>query len=498
MEAQEFEKEYREYLRRKKHTERDKQRAVPLAPSVTRDDDDYDEEQCPCTEETPLDRPFQAGLKCAAKSISNFFTGKHGHCWEKLLDCAHCYKNIFDYVGHYVQAHMIEAEVQLMVVEDVELDMQLEVEAPLSVSLWGTIDFYPPGAFVTSFAVSESFAEGPPGTMPFGFILKPELIVLVAIFSHPGWVINGDAAQKISEQHGKEDKSYPYYDRKESKEGDTKFGFGAQLIDAPPLSLQLGLTLNGGANITLPGMNVKLAKGDFVKMDLLHDDDFHYNLHPKVEYRDAKVVLKQDPSLDVSIQLGPRVTINLASYNTKSKFFKTFVRRPVDIGARVDLLRLDMMVKEANNVDEKCMPGNTSSAMSLDVIFRQGMSAWFQLGPVKVDTSNIGKLDKGEAAIPGLYVSNTLYKHCTDTGFVHSFKDVSNRLVESLCDAANEVGRAVVEGLAEWFAEHPTGPTSGKPEPIVVTTKWDRDRMMQDAQIDASRRRLELEGSADN
>ncbi|KAK3630113.1 hypothetical protein LTR56_017639 [Elasticomyces elasticus] len=481
--AREFYNEVREYQRRKKHTEqRDKRQAAPHAQSVTRrdddDDDDSDEEQCPCTKDNPLLHPIRAGARCFLESVSNFFHGKEGHCWDKLENCADCYEDVGDYLGHLLDEHLVEAEVEIKVVEDIELAMQVEVEVPLSVSCSGTFDYYPPDVLITSFAVSGNIAGGPPG-----------------IFSHPGWTVNGDAAQKISDQYNEKGELYPYYHKQKPKEGDGKFGMGTRMIAAPPLSLQIGITANGGANITLPGLSVKLPAGDFFKMDLLADDKLQHNLHPKVEYRDAKVVLTQDPSLDISIQLGPRVSINLISYNGDSKLVKTIIGRPFDLGARVDLVRLDLILKEANNVDKNCMPkGHTgiASALSFETIVRQGMSAWFQFGPFRWDTSNIGKLDKGDVAIPGLYVSKSLYKHCIDTGFVKAFKDVSNNLVESVCDVANEIGRKAAEELNDWFAEHP-----GKAEPINVTTTWDRDRRLQQAQIDACMIGMDSSGPRD-
>ncbi|KAK5695661.1 hypothetical protein LTR17_024484 [Elasticomyces elasticus] len=436
------------------------------------------DEQCPCTKDNPLLHPIRAGARCLWESFSNLFKGKESHCWDKLENCADCYEDVGDYLGHLFAEHLVEAEVEVKVIEDIELAIQVDVEVPVSVSCWGTFDYYPPDILITSFAVSGNIAGGPPG-----------------IFSHPGWTVNGDAAQKISDQYNEKGEPYPYYQKQKPKEGDGKFGWGARMIAAPPLSLQLGITANGGANITLPGLSVKLPAGDFFKIDLLADDKLQHNLHPKVEYRDAKVVLTQDPSLDISIQLGPRVSINLISYNGESKLVKTIIGRPFDLGARVDLVRLDLILKEANDVDENCMPGPPgaiASALSFETIIRQGMSAWFQFGPFRWDTSNIGTLDKGDVAIPGLYVSKSLYKHCIDTGFVKAFKDVSNNLVESVCDAANEIGRKAAEELNDWFAEHP-----GKAEPINVTTTWERDRVMQQAQIEASMIGMDSSGPRD-
>ncbi|KAK4961431.1 hypothetical protein LTR10_001921 [Elasticomyces elasticus] len=410
--------------------------------------------ECSCTEDNIFANIFDKVFPCPFEAFSNILKDEQVECFDKIASCAHCYKDFGGSLNTLIKKHISKTEVRLDVIEDVELDIQLQVVISNTGSFWLTVDFYPPDIFVPSISVSNNFAGGPS-----------------VILAHPGWVKNGDAAGKKSGEYGDSGKTYPYYNKPQNGVGKSgPFGFGVQKIDFPPLSLQLGAAFTAVANVTLPGLDLTLQKGDFILLDLLAEDKLQHNLHAKVKYRDAKVVI-QDPSIDLSFQLGPRVTINLISFASKNKLVN-MLGQPLNIGARADLIRFDTILKEVSDVDEQCTAGgNIKSAWSLDVIHRIGMSAWFQIFAVRIDTSNLGYLDKGDAAVPGLYLSTRLYRHCTDTRVVKGF-------AKKLWDAANEA----MGDWADKISESLSSPERHG-EPINNGGTLDRDRMIQQEEI---------------
>ncbi|KAK6414437.1 hypothetical protein LTR81_011809 [Elasticomyces elasticus] len=386
--------------------------------------------ECSCTSDNIFANIFHDAFPCPFEAFANILKDEEIECFDKIANCAHCYDDFEGSLNTLLRKHISKTEVRLDVIEDVELGIQLEVVISNTMSFWLTVDWYPPDILVPSISVSDNFAGGPS-----------------AILAHPGWVSNGDAAGRKSGEYGDSGRTYPYYNKPQDGVGPLE-----------PLY------------ITLPGLDLTLQKGDFILLDLLAEDKLQHNLHAKVKYRNAKVAI-QDPSLDFSFQLGPRVTINLISFQSKNKLVN-MLGQPLNIGARADLIRFDTILKEVNDVDEQCTPGgNIKSAWSLDVVHRIGMSAWFQIFAVRIDTSNLGHLDEGDAAIPGLYLSTRLYRRCTDTRVVKGF-------AKKLWDAANEAMGEWADKISESLSS-----TERHGEPIGNGSTLDRDRMIQQEEI---------------
>lgn len=171
----------------------------------------------------------------------------------------------------------------------------------------------------------------------------------------------------------------------------------------------------------MPGMQLKIPKGQYVQIDLLAEDKFTDAMEPQLKIIPAAVRLEA-PEIHLSASLSARASVEVG-----------FPTQPtlMDLGVKLDFIKLTTTFKGMKDADYDCKvkgdkgyDASTYSAQSNALTLRGGvgLTAWFGAFGFRLDTSLLPDVKKN------IYKDFPILARCwpcTDNG---CFENLVNKL----------------------------------------------------------------------